>query len=131
MKISIACDDEYEAKKFASLIFIKEGKETYITSILNVIENELIISLKDKSAHSIVLKDKVNVEKFADFIQSVIDKEHKLVSTKILEHNIEIVKEWIYRVKKAYAVTITNIATREIVNALESPSIIRFQNYYY
>jgi len=93
MKINIACNDEYEAKKFASLIFIKDGQETYITSILNVIENELVISLKDKSAHSIVLKDKVNVEKFADFIQSVIDKEHKLVSTKILEYNIEIVKE--------------------------------------
>jgi len=131
MKISITCDDEYEAKKFASLIFINEGKETYITSILNVIENELVISLKDKSAHSIVLKDKANVEKFADFIQSVIDKEHKLVSTKILEHSIEIVKEWIYTVKKAYAVTITTIATREIANALESPSMIRFQNYYY
>ncbi len=93
MKISITCDDEYEAKKFASLIFIKDGKETFITSILNVIENELVISLKDKSAHSIVLKDKANVEKFADFIQSVVDKKHKLVSIKILEHNIEIVKE--------------------------------------
>ncbi|NWK08756.1 hypothetical protein HX852_03050 [Marine Group I thaumarchaeote] len=93
MKISIACDSKYEALKFASLIFVKDSKETYITSILNVIENELVISLKDKSAHSIVLKDKVNVEKFADFIQSVFDKEHKLVSTKILEHNIEIVKE--------------------------------------
>jgi len=93
MKISITCEDEYEAKKFASLVFIKDGKETFITSIINVIENELVISLKDKSAHSIVLKDKANVEKFADFIQSVIDKEHKLVSTKILESNIEIVKE--------------------------------------
>jgi len=93
MKISIACDDKYEAQKFASLIFIKDGKETYITSILNVVENELVISLKDKSAHSILLKDQVNVEKFADFIQSVIDKEHKLVSTKILERNVEIVKE--------------------------------------
>ncbi len=131
MKISITCDSKYEAQKFASLIFIKDGKETYITSILNVIENELVISLKDKSAHSIVLKDKVNVEKFADFIQSVIDKEHKLVSTKILEHNIEIVKEWIYRVSTAYAVTITNIATREIANAFKSPSMIRFQDYYY
>ena len=130
MKISITCEDEYEAKKFASLVFIKDGKETFITSIINVIGNELVISLKDKSAHSIVLKDKANVEKFADFIQSVIDKEHKLVSTKILESNIEIVKEWIYRVK-AYAVTITNIATREIASALESPSMIRFLNYYY
>ena len=131
MKISIACDSKYEAQKFASLIFIKDGKETYITSILNVIENELVISLKDKSAHSIVLKDKVNVEKFADFIQSVIEKEHKLVSTKISESSIEIVKEWGYRVSTAYAVTITTIATREIANAFKSPSMIRFQNYYY
>ena len=129
MKISIACDSKYEALKFASLIFVKEGKETYITSILNVIENELVISLKDKSAHSIVLKDKVNVEKFADFIQSVIEKEHKLVSIEILEHSIEIVKEWIYRVNTVYSVTITTIAIREIVNALESPSMIWFHGY--
>ena len=93
MKISIACDDKYEAQKFASLVFIKDGKETYFASILNMVENELVILLKDKSAHSILLKDKGNVEKFTDFIQSVIDKEHNLVSTKILEYNIEFVKE--------------------------------------
>jgi hypothetical protein len=80
MKISIICDDKYEAQKLAVLIFIKEGKETYITGILNVVKNELVISLKDKSAHSILLKDEENVEKFADFIQSVIDKEHKMIS---------------------------------------------------
>jgi len=93
MKINIACDDKYEAQKFASLIFIKDGKETYITGILNVIENELVISLKDKSAHSILLKDQANVEKFADFIQSVIDKEHKIISTRVFEHQVEIAKE--------------------------------------
>ena len=93
MKVNITCDDKYEAQKLASLIFIKDGKETYITSILNVIKNEVVISLKDKSAHSIMLKDNSNVEKFADFIQSVVDKEHKLISTKILENQVEIVKE--------------------------------------
>ena len=93
MKVNIVCDDKYEAQKLAVLIFIKEGKETYITGILNVVKNELVISLKDKSAHSILLKDEENVEKFADFIQSVIDKEHKLSSTKILEHVVEVVKE--------------------------------------
>ncbi len=93
MKISVSCNDKYEAQKLASLIFIQDGKETHITSILNVVENELVISLKDKSAHSIVLKDKENVENFADFIQSVFDKEHRLVSTKISEHSVEIVKE--------------------------------------
>jgi uncharacterized protein YaaQ len=93
MKISITCDDKYEAQKLASLIFIKDGKETFITGILNVIKNELVISLKDKSAHSILLKDEESVENFADFIQSVIDKEHILISTEIIENIVEIVKE--------------------------------------
>ena len=93
MKISITCDDKYEAQKLASLIFIKDGKETYITGILNVVKNELVISLKDKSAHSILLKDEESVERFADFIQSIIDKEHTLISTEIIENIVEIIKE--------------------------------------
>ncbi len=93
MKINIICDDKYEAQKLAALIFISDGKETFITGILNIVKNELVVSLKDKSAHSILLKDEENADEFADFIQSVIDKEHKLVSTKILEHVVEIVKE--------------------------------------
>jgi hypothetical protein len=93
MKISITCNDKYEAQKLASLIFIREGKETYITGILNVIKNELVISLKDKSAHSILLKNDEDVENFADFIQSVLDNEHTLKSTRIIEHVVEIAKE--------------------------------------
>ena len=65
MKARVSCEDKYECKKLASLIFIKESKETYITKILNIIENEVIVALKDKSAHSILLKDKFQVEIFA------------------------------------------------------------------
>ena len=93
MKVSIACEDKYEAQKLASLIFIKDAKETYITGILNVVKNEVVVSLKDKSAHSILLKDEASVEGFADFIQSVLDKEDTLISTRILEHTVEMVKE--------------------------------------
>ena len=64
MKTIVSCEDKYEAQKLASLIFIKEAKETYITSILNVIKNELVISLKDKSAHSVLLENNSEVEKF-------------------------------------------------------------------
>lgn len=95
MRISIRCDDKYEAQKLAGLIFIRDGKETFITSILNVIENELVISLKDKSAHSVLLSDGQNVENFADFIQSVIDKDDKLVSTRVVGESVEIEKEGI------------------------------------
>ncbi len=92
MKVKVSCEDKYECKKLASLIFIKDSNETYITKILNIIENEVVVELKDKSAHSVLLKDKNQVEVFADFIQSVIEKEHKIISTDIFEQDIEIVK---------------------------------------
>ena len=92
MNITVTCEDKYEAQKLASLIFIKDGNETFITGILNIVKNELVISLKDKSAHSVLLEDESNVERFADFAQSVIDKEHKIISTKILGNQVEVVK---------------------------------------
>ena len=92
MKVRVSCDDKYEAQKLSSLLFIKDANETFITAILNIVGNELVVALKDKSAHSVLLKDEAQVEIFADFIQSVIDKEHKIVSTVIFGQDVEIVK---------------------------------------
>ena len=89
----IFCRDKYEAQKLASLIFIDKTKETYITKILNVIENEIVILVEDKSAHSIILKDNDQSLLFTDFIQSVIEKKHKIINTKIIESTVEIIKE--------------------------------------
>ena len=93
MKKKFACIDKNEALKLASMIFIKDGKETFITEILNVIDNEIVVLLKDKSAHSVLLKDNKEVESFVDFIQSVIEKQHKVEDTTILENQIEITKK--------------------------------------
>lgn len=93
MKTTIICQDKYEAQKLTSLIFIKDGKETFINQVLNIIDNEVVISLKDKSAHSILLKDLKQAENFVDFIQSVTDKEHKIIDIITLENQVEIIKE--------------------------------------
>ena len=93
MKIKIICQDKYEAQKLASLIFVKEGNETFITEILNVFDNEVVILIKDKSAHSVVLKDEKQVEIFIDFIQSIVEKEQKIIDTVTKEDNVEIFKE--------------------------------------
>ncbi len=92
MKKTIICEDTYEAQKLSSLIYIKDDNETFITGILEIIENELVISLKDKSAHSILLKDKKEAESFADFIQSVIENTDKLSDTTVIENTVEITK---------------------------------------
>jgi|TARA_B110000438_G_scaffold122676_1_gene119746 uncharacterized protein YaaQ len=92
-KIEVVAQDKYEALKIASLIFVKEGNETFITGIIDVFETEIVISIKDKSVHSIVLKHKDQVMKFTDFMQSIIEKKDKIVSTLTNEELVEITKE--------------------------------------
>jgi len=91
--ITILCQDKYEAEKLANLIFVNDTKETYVTEILNVIENEIILSIKDKSAHSVVLMNNDQVLLFTDFIQSVIEKKQKIMQTEIAENSVKIIKE--------------------------------------
>jgi hypothetical protein len=58
-----------------------------------VVENEIILSIKDKSAHSVVLRDNDQVLLFTDFIQSVIEKKQKIIQTEITGNSVKIVKE--------------------------------------
>lgn len=92
MKIQISCQDKHEASKLASLIFIRDGKETFLSAILNIYDNEVVVALKDKSAHSLVLKDSREVERFADFIQSVLDKTDRIVDAVATNEIVEIEK---------------------------------------
>ena len=93
IKTKITCQDKYEAQKLASLIFVKNGKETFITEIIDIFDNEVVFSIKDKSAHSILLKNKTQVELFTDFIQSIVEKEQKIIDIATNEDKVEIFKE--------------------------------------
>ncbi len=93
MNIRISCRDKYEVQKLASLLSIKDNKETLITEILNVVDTEVVVNLKDKSAQSIIFKSIQDVELFTDFIQSVLEKKHKIVEATISNEEIEIIKE--------------------------------------
>ena len=91
-QITIFCQDKYEAQKLAGLIFVKESMETCVTEILNVIENEVVLSLKDKSAHSVMLKDDNQAVNFVDYFQSVVEKKHKITDTRIIDNVVKITK---------------------------------------
>ena len=90
---TIICQDKYEAQKLASLIFVNDTKETYVTEILNVIKNEVVLSIKDKSAHSVILVDSDQVLLFTDFIQSVLENRQKIIQTETVGSSVRIVKE--------------------------------------
>lgn len=93
MNLNVSCQDKYEAQKLAALIYVKEGKETYIKEIVNIFENEFVISLKDKSVHSVLLENATQSEMLADFMQSICDGEHKIKQVSVSQEKIEIIKE--------------------------------------
>ena len=93
MKVKISCRDKYEAQKLSGLLFTEDNKETYIKQILTIVDTEVVVSLKDKSAHSVLFKSTQDVESFADFLQSVFENKHKIVGTEVANEEIEITKE--------------------------------------
>jgi len=94
IRVVIACEDKYEAQKLASLIFVRNSgsdsgledvDHTYIREVVNLIGNEVVISLMDGSSHSILLKDNQEAETFADFVQSAREKVHRLTHAEALQ----------------------------------------------
>lgn len=82
MSTRLACADKYEAKKLASMALVKDAG-TYIHSILNVIDNEVVITLHDHSAHSILMSDRHQAEELASYMQSVMDGTHRITSATV------------------------------------------------
>lgn len=81
--IKIKCADKYEAQKLCSMILVKG--DTYIASVLNIIHDEMVIVLKDGSAHSIMLHSHMEAERLAAHMQSVFDETHYISDTSIIQ----------------------------------------------
>ena len=60
MIIKLLCNDSYEAEKLSSIFMRQKDELPYVTEIVKIIENELIVKLKDNSHHSILFKDSDN-----------------------------------------------------------------------
>jgi hypothetical protein len=81
------CDDAYEAEKLSSLAAVQEDNSTYINNVADVIENEIIIILKDKSCHSILMKDSGNAIKLKELISEIVQGK-KTISESSFEHYV-------------------------------------------
>ena len=71
--ITVRCADKYEALKLASMALVRKSRQTFIASILDIIGNEVVVSLRDKSAHCIVMYSNADAEALAAYMQSVLE----------------------------------------------------------
>ena len=60
MIVKFICEDRYEAEKLSSIFSVQKDDTLFVSEIVKVIENELIVKLKDGSHHSILFKDQNN-----------------------------------------------------------------------
>ncbi len=93
---NIICFDKYEKEKLMGLFSIQKDNSVFVMDVENLIENEIIIKLKDKSCHSIMLNDKNNSYSLFLLIKDIKDGKRRFISLENLSSNvIQIITETI------------------------------------
>ncbi len=75
------CDDRYEAEKLASLMSVQKDNTVWVSGVEAVVGNEIVIQLKDRSAHSVLLKDEETVLKLKSFLTDLLRGRIKIHSS--------------------------------------------------
>lgn len=91
MDLTAVCEDDYEARKLAGLVYGTDCK-TYVNRILNVVGNEVVMGATDASAHSVMMRDGEQAESLAGFLQSVLDGEHSVTGAEASGRRVAVSK---------------------------------------
>ena len=78
------CEDRYEAEKLASLMSVQKDNTVWVSSIQAVIGKEIVLQLKDRSSHAVLLKDEETVVRLQSFMTDVIKGKIKIHSSDYL-----------------------------------------------
>jgi hypothetical protein len=82
--VKFECDDRYEAEKLAGLMSVQKDNTVWVSNIQAVIGNEIVIQLKDRSSHAVLLKDEETVDRLKSFVTEVIKGKIKIHSSDYL-----------------------------------------------
>lgn len=70
--LKFECEDNYEAEKLASLVSIQKDGTVWVSGIATVIGNEIVVQLKDRSSHAVLLSSGPEVEKLRKLLSDVL-----------------------------------------------------------
>ena len=88
---TIECEDSYEAKKLAGLLAVQKDNTIYVSRIAGTLKNEIIFMLKDKSSHSVTLKDEMNVSRLKALVEDVVAGEKTIIECLSNSHENQVV----------------------------------------
>lgn len=85
MKYKFICQDSYEAEKLTSIFALQKDNTLFISNIVRIIDNEVVVKLKDGSHHSILFKDDINAYKLEQFFNELLSKKGRVIGTNYVE----------------------------------------------
>src|SRR5919205_392806 len=85
------CEDKYEAEKLAGLTGLQKDQSTYICDILDVLENELVVILKDRTSHCVLMKDNDTAKRLNRLLSDVVQGKKIISQSRYHDCTIEIV----------------------------------------
>ena len=85
------CGDRYEAEKLVGVTTMQKNKDIHISDVAAVYENEIVIVLKDRSCHSILMKDSNNAMRLRTLILEIISGKRNTFQSKFHDQIVEIV----------------------------------------
>ncbi len=91
MKFVFDCDGRYEAEKLAALVSVQKDGSVYVTGVSAVVGKEVVIKLKDKSSHAVVMKDGKNSERLEALLKNIADGTDTVISSDSVGAVVEIV----------------------------------------
>jgi hypothetical protein len=88
--VKFECDDRYEAEKLVSLMSVQKDNTVWVSGVIAVVGNEIVIQLKDWSSHAVILKDEETVVRLKSFVIDVVKGKIKIHSSNFVESVTEI-----------------------------------------
>ena len=79
--VEFECEDRYEAEKLASLMSVQKDNTVWVSRVEAVIGNEIVIQLKDRSSHAVLLKDEQTVMMLKSFLTDLLGGQVKIQSS--------------------------------------------------
>jgi hypothetical protein len=84
------CDDHYEAEKLASLMSVQKDNTVWVLGVEAAVGNEIVVQLKDRSSHAVLLKDEETVDRLKSLMIDLMRGKIKIQSSECLGSVTEI-----------------------------------------
>jgi hypothetical protein len=84
--VKFECDDKYEAEKLAWLLGVREESRNFLQGVAAVVENEIVVILRDRSSHSILMKDHSSANRLKAFIEDLLLQKKTIHEINFADH---------------------------------------------